>query len=129
MSKPRDEFVDRTDEAPPPGMLPDGTLNVVEEGPPSHEDVEVDDLNDYDELFGIGAGAETKKEQNEVGYVGPDGDRPNGQRCEKCTMFVRAAEDASDPGTCTAVNGPIDPAGWCELYKAESENVGGLQEE
>jgi len=65
------------------------------------------------------ADQDDKQSQEQVGYVGPGRDRPRGQRCEKCTMFVRAAEDASDPGTCTAVQDKIDPAGWCEIFEAK----------
>lgn len=109
----------------PPGMLPDGTLNIVQLGDekfePEVDDNPMSDLDDYDELFGIGKEGADKKPKEEVGYVGPGRDRPNGQRCEKCTMFEVAAEDSSDPGTCTAVAGEIDPAGWCEIFVTPNE--------
>lgn len=109
----------------PPGMLPDGTLNIVQPGDPKFEP-EVDDnpgsdLDDYDALFGIGGDDDAKKPKEEVGYVEPGRDRPNGQRCEKCTMFLRAKEDASDPGMCTEVEGEIDPAGWCRIYEPKEK--------
>lgn len=32
-----------------------------------------------------------------------------GQSCATCVQFVR-------PASCKVVQGPISPAGWCELY-------------
>ena len=41
-------------------------------------------------------------------------DRPNGpDECVRCTMFQR-------PNACSAVEGEISPAGWCEYFKARA---------
>lgn len=44
-----------------------------------------------------------------VGYVGPFAPRPQGRRCDGCTMFAGAL-------VCTAVAGEIDPGGYCGIH-------------
>jgi len=49
-----------------------------------------------------------------VRYVGPFSPRPQGRRCDGCTMFAGAL-------SCTAVAGQIDPGGYCEIHEPSLE--------
>jgi len=64
----------------------------------------------------IGAGIATpaaaagKMPQKAVSYQST----PKGkQRCDNCSLW-------QPPGSCKLVQDPIDPAGWCVLYKAKA---------
>lgn len=37
----------------------------------------------------------------------------SGQRCQTCSLWLA-------PNSCTSVDGPISPAGWCMLYQPKS---------
>jgi len=61
-------------------------------------------------LMSAPATAATKMPQKAVKYQA----MPKGkQRCDNCALWQA-------PSACKLVDGPIDPAGWCVLYKAKS---------
>ncbi len=37
----------------------------------------------------------------------------NGQRCQNCSLF-------QPPASCSVVEGPVSPAGWCMLYQPKA---------
>jgi len=54
--------------------------------------------------------AAAKMAQKAVAYQ----DTPkDDQRCDNCSLW-------QPPGSCKLVQDPIDPAGWCVLYKAKA---------
>lgn len=50
--------------------------------------------------------------KTEVHYVGAFAPRPQGRRCDGCTMFLGGAR-------CDTVMGAIDPGGYCEIHDPE----------
>jgi hypothetical protein len=61
-------------------------------------------------LSGI-TSAYAKVKQTDVKY---QQEPKNGQKCETCANFEA-------PKSCKLVEGEINPAGWCQLYKAPAE--------
>ena len=60
-------------------------------------------------LAGSAAAAASKMVQKAAGYQ----DKPMGKaRCDGCTLW-------QTPASCKLVEGPISPAGWCNLYSAK----------
>lgn len=55
--------------------------------------------------------AEPRVEKQDAMYVGPGVDRPPGERCEVCSMW-------RPPEACSAVDGLIQPEGYCRLFEA-----------
>lgn len=51
----------------------------------------------------------TKSTKEEVGYV--DQSTKRAEKCRDCTMYVKSSS------TCTAVEGKINPEGWCRLFE------------
>ncbi|MDD2878032.1 MAG: high-potential iron-sulfur protein [Acidiphilium sp.] len=43
----------------------------------------------------------------------------DGHRCDGCALYIPGAS-ATAKGTCKAVAGSIDPAGWCTLWSPKS---------
>jgi len=61
-------------------------------------------------LIATPAAAAGKMPQKAVSYQST----PKGkQRCDNCSLW-------QPPGSCKLVQDPIDPAGWCVLYKAKA---------
>jgi len=61
-------------------------------------------------LSATSAAAAGKMPQKAVSYQST----PKGkQRCDNCSLW-------QPPGSCKLVQDPIDPAGWCVLYKAKA---------
>ena len=61
-------------------------------------------------LMSSPAHAANKIPQKAVSYQST----PKGkQRCDNCSLW-------QPPGSCKLVQDPIDPAGWCVLYKAKA---------
>lgn len=64
----------------------------------------------WEERFARGRRADDAKFSKEaVGYVGPMAERPEFRRCDGCSMFRK-------PLACTAVEGQIDPGGYCRIH-------------
>ena len=58
-------------------------------------------------LLGTASPAEAKMAQNDAGYQQmPKGD----QSCSNCSLFVA-------PDSCSLVDGPINPRGWCRYHQ------------
>lgn len=60
--------------------------------------------------------SDEKSTKREAEYVGPGRLRPDHLQCNECTMF-RA------PGSCTAVEGDISPAGYCKFFEAAFDDA------
>ena len=61
-------------------------------------------------LLGTASPAQAKMTQNDAGYQQmPKGD----QSCSNCNLF-------SPPDTCSLVDGPINPQGWCRYHQNKS---------
>ncbi len=57
---------------------------------------------------GLATAAAAKSSQKSVSYQ----DHPKGGKgCNSCDAFL-------PPSSCKTVEGPIEPSGWCSLYKA-----------
>ena len=50
--------------------------------------------------------------RNAMAYV--DASTTDGQDCANCALFT--ADAGGGCGTCTVVRGPINPAGWCNVW-------------
>jgi len=61
-------------------------------------------------ILGTASPAEAKMTQQEAGYQQmPKGD----QSCSNCNLF-------SAPASCSLVDGPINPQGWCRYHQNKS---------
>jgi hypothetical protein len=49
----------------------------------------------------------------------------NGQVCAQCVYFIfRPSENGTLESRCKMVAGPINPAGWCEIFAPKSASEG-----